>query len=155
MTELGGLHRKMVKLDIFLIDYEIVKANHKWWLDILEIFLKPGLRVKASIDRNQTDILEKLSTYYNDLKIAKEKNQIYFEGILNREMIKDFKESYKVKNDDGMDYYSPFIRLEIGDNYCSAHYGREVYLTNLSEVELGDVLKVLNPLRESFKIDIS
>lgn len=78
MTELGGLHRKMVNLDIFLIDYEIVKANPKWWLDILEIFLKPGLRVKASIDRNQTDILEKLSTYYNDLKIAKEKKSNIF-----------------------------------------------------------------------------
>lgn len=89
------------------------------------------------------------------LKSLKKKNQIYFEGILNREMIKDFKESYKVKNDDGMDYYSPFISLEIGDNYCSAHSGRELYLTGLSEVELGDVLKVLNPLREYFKIDIS
>ena len=53
------------------------------------------------------------------------------------------------------DYYSPFISLEIGDNYCSAHNGRELYLTGLSEVELGDVLKVLNPLREYFKIDIS
>ncbi len=155
MTELGGLHRKMVNLDIFLIDYEIVKANPKWWLDILEIFLKPGLRVKASIDRNQTDILEKLSTYYNDLKIAKEKNQIYFEGILNREMIRDFKASYEVKNSEDIDYYSPFISFEIGENYCSAHYGREVYLTGLSEVKLGDILKVINPLREFFKIDIS
>ena len=73
MTELGGLHRKMVNLDIFLIDYEIVKANHKWWLDILEIFLKPGLRVKASIDRNQTDILENFLLIIMTLKSLKKK----------------------------------------------------------------------------------
>ena len=155
MTELGGLHRKMVNLDIFLIDYEIVKANHNWWLDILEIFLKPGLKFKAGFEKDHTNIWEKLSAYGSDFKISDEKNLIRVEGITNKEMIRDFKESYKVKNFDDIDYYSPFISFEIGENYCSAHYGRELYLTSLSEVKLGDVLKVLNPLRESFKIDIS
>ena len=144
----------MTDLDIFLIDYEIVKVNPNWWLDILEIFLKPGLRFKASFEKEQNNILELLTAYGNDLKISDEKNLIRVEGITNKEMIMDFKASYKVKNIDDIDYYSPFISFEIGENYCSAHYGREVYLTNLSEVELGDVLKVLNPLRESFKIDI-
>ena len=145
----------MANLDIFLIDYEVVKENPNWWLEIIEIFLKPGLKFKASFEKEQNNILELLTAYGNDLKISDEKNLIYFEGIINTEMIRDFKAFYKVKNGDGIDCYSPSISLEIGDNYCSAHYGREVYLTSLSEVELGDVLKVLNPLRESFKIDIS
>lgn len=145
----------MTDLDIFLIDYEIVKVNPNWWLDILEIFLKPGLRFKASFEKEQNNILELLTAYGNDLKISDEKNLIYLKGIINTEMIRDFKASYKVKNSEDIDYYSPFISFEIGENYCSAHYGREVYLTNLSEVELGEVLKVINPLRESFKIDIS
>lgn len=145
----------MTNLDIFLIDYEIVKVNPKWWLEIIEIFLKPGLKFKASFEKEQNNILELLTAYRNDLKISDEKNLIRVEGLTNKEMIRDFKASYKVKNSDDIDYYSPFISFEIGENYCSAHYGREVYLTNLSEVELGDVLKVLNPLRESFKIDIS
>lgn len=147
--------RKMTNLDIFLIDYEVVKVNPNWWLEIIEIFLKPGLKFKASFEKEQNNILELLTAYGNDLKISDEKNLIRVEGITNKEMIRDFKASYKVKNSDDIDYYSPFISFEIGDNYCSAHYGREVYLTGLSEVKLGDVLKVLNPLRESFKIDIS
>lgn len=145
----------MANLDIFLIDYEVVKVNPNWWLEIIEIFLKPGLKFKASFEKEQNNILELLTAYGNDFKISDEKNPIRVEGITNKEMIRDFKASYKVKNSEDIDYYSPFISFEIGENYCSAHYGREVYLTNLSEVELGDVLKVLNPLRESFKIDIS
>lgn len=145
----------MANLDIFLIDYEVVKSNPNWWLEIIEIFLKPGLKFKASFEKEQNNILELLTACGNDLKISDEKNLIRVEGIINKEIIRDFKASYKVKNSDDIDYYSPFISFEIGENYCSAHYGREVYLTNLSEVELGDVLKVLNPLRESFKIDIS
>lgn len=145
----------MANLDIFLIDYEVVKENPSWWLEIIEIFLKPGLKFKASFEKEQNNILELLTAYGNDFKISDEKNLIRVEGIINKEIIRDFKASYKVKNSDGIDYYSPFISFEIGENYCSAHYGREVYLTNLSEVKLGDVLKVLNPLRESFKIDIS
>lgn len=145
----------MTNLDIFLIDYEVVKVNPNWWLEIIEIFLKPVLKFKASFEKEQNNNLELLTAYRNDLKISDEKNLIRVEGIINKEIIRDFKASYKVKNSDDIDYYSPFISFEIGENYCSAHYGREVYLTNLSEVELGDVLKVLNPLRESFKIDIS
>ena len=145
----------MSNLDIFLIDYEIYKKNPNWWLEIIEIFLKPGIKFKLSLEKEQKNILQKIRTYGNDLKISYEKNLIYLEGILNREMIKDFEVSYKVVNCGDIDYYSRFFTLEIGKNYFSAHYGREVYLTSLSEVELGDVLKVLNPLRESFKIDIS
>lgn len=145
----------MANLDIFLIDYEIYKANPNWWLEIIEIFLIPGLKFKESFEKEQNNILELLTEYGNDLKISDEKNLIYLEGIINTEMIRDFKASYKVKEGDGIDYYNPFFSLEIGENYCSAHYGREVYLANLSEVELGDVWKVLNPLREFFKIDIS
>lgn len=147
--------RNMANLDIFLIDYEVVKVNSNWWLEIIEIFLKPGLKFKASFEKDHTRILENLSTYGSDLNISIEKYLTKVEGIINREMIRNFKASYKVKNSDDIDYYSPFISFEIGDNYCSAHYGREVYLTGLSEVKLGDVLKVLNPLREYFKIDIS
>lgn len=145
----------MANLDIFLIDYEIYKANPNWWLEIIEIFLKPGTKFKLSLEQEQKNILQKLTAYGNELKISEEKNLIRVEGIINKEMIRDFKASYKVKNSDDIDYYSPFISFKIGENYCSAHYGREVYLTSLSEVELGDVLKVLNPLMESFKIDIS
>lgn len=151
---LGGYLRKMANLDIFLIDYEIYKANPKWWLEIFDIFLKSGLRFKASFERNRTYILDILSNYDNDLKITIEKNIIYLEGIFNRKMINYFKANYKVVNGVGIDYYSPFLTLEIGKNYCSAHYGNELYLTDLSMDEFDKAMKIINPLREYFKIDI-
>lgn len=145
----------MTNLDIFLIDYEIYKANPNWWLDITEIFLKPGLIFKASFNNEHTNILEKISAYGSDLSISFEKNVLGVEGIINEEMIRDFKASYKVKNGDGIDYYSPFISLEIGENYCSAHNGSELYLTNLCEDELKKIYKIINHLDQYFKIDIS
>ncbi len=83
----------MVNLDIFLLDYEIDKANPKWWLEIIETFLKPGLKFKLSLEKEQNNILEKFTNYDKVLKITIEKNLIYLEGILNSKMINDFKAS--------------------------------------------------------------
>lgn len=74
----------MTNLDIFLIDYEIYKANPNWWLEIIEIFLKPGLRFKASFEKEQNNILELLTAYGNDLKISDENNLLRVEGITNK-----------------------------------------------------------------------
>lgn len=64
----------MTNLDIFLIDYEIYKANPNWWLEIIEIFLKPGIKFKASFEKEQVNMLEKITSYENNLKISDEKN---------------------------------------------------------------------------------
>lgn len=125
----------MTNLDIFLIDYEIYKSNPNWWLEIIEIFLKPGLSFIASFGKDHTNILEKLNAYGSDFKISDEKNFIRVEGILNKEKIRYFKESYKVLSGCDIDYYSPIISLEIADNFCSAHSGSELYLTDLSDDE--------------------
>lgn len=145
----------MTNLDIFLIDYEIYKANSNWWMEITEIFLKPGLSFKASFEKEQNNILDKLSTYDSDFKIGIEKDFIYLEGIINTEMIRDFKESYEVVSVGDMDYYSPYISIEIGEYYSSAHHGSEIYLTKLSEDELKKVYKIINPLDQYLKVDIS
>lgn len=145
----------MVNLDIFLLDYEIDKANPKWWLEIIETFLKPGLKFKLSLEKEQNNILEKFTNYDKVLKITIEKNLIYLEGILNSKMINDFKASYKVIDDGGTDYYSPFISLEIADNFCSAHHGSEIYLSVLNDDELKNVFELVKPLKKYLKIGFS
>ena len=145
----------MTNLDIFLIDYEIYKANPNWWLDITEIFLKPGLIFKASFNNEHTNILEKISAYGSDLSISFEKNVLGVEGITNKKMIRDFKAIYKVVSGGGIDYYSPFNGIEIGEGYSSAHHGSELYLSNLSEDELEKIYKIINPLDQYLKFDIS
>lgn len=143
----------MTNLDIFLIDYEIYKANPNWWMEIIEIFLKAGLRFRASFNKEDRNILEKLSTYESELKISVEKHLILVERIINKEIIRDFMENYKVISKDDIDYYGPFYSMEIGDNYTSAHHGSELYLTNLSDYDLKKVLEIVNPLKNHLKID--
>lgn len=145
----------MTNLDIFLIDYEIYKANPNWWLEIIEIFLKPGLRFKASFEKEQNNILELLTAYGNDLKISDENNLLRVECITNKEMIRDFKAIYKVVNGGGIDHYSPFNGIEIGEDYSSAHHGSELYLSNLSDDELEKIYKIINSLDQYLKFDIS
>ncbi len=152
--EPGGLH-KNDKSDIFLIDYEIYKANPNWWLEIIEIFLKPGIKFKASFEKEQVNMLEKITSYENNLKISDEKNLLRVEGITNKKMIRDFKAIYKVVSGGGIDYYSPFNGIEIGEGYSSAHHGSELYLSNLSEDELEKIYKIINPLDQYLKFDIS
>lgn len=48
----------MANLDIFLIDYEIYKKNSNWWLEIIEIFLKPGIKFKLSLEKERKNILQ-------------------------------------------------------------------------------------------------
>lgn len=98
----------MTNLDIFLIDYEIYKANPNWWMEIIKIFLKAGLRFRASFNKEDRNILKKLSTYDSELKISVEKHLILVEGIINKEIIRDFMENYKVISKDDIDYYGPF-----------------------------------------------
>ena len=145
----------MANLDIFLIDYEIYKANLNWWLEIIEIFLKPGLKFRLSLEQEQQNILEKIYKYNNDFQINTEKCLIIVEGIINKEMIGEFKASYEVVNGGDIDYYSPFISFEIGGHYSSAHYGSELYLTKLSEDEFKKIYKIINPLAQYLKVDIS
>ena len=47
----------MTNLDLFLIDYDIYRVNPNWWLEITDIFLKPGLRFRVSFESDQSDIL--------------------------------------------------------------------------------------------------
>ena len=145
----------MANLDIFLIDYKIYKANPNWWLEIIEIFLKPGIKFKASFEKEQVNMLEKITSYENNLKISDEKNLLRVEGITNKKMIRDFKAIYKVVSGGGIDYYSPFNGIEIGEGYSSAHHGSELYLSNLSEDELKKIYKIINQLDQYLKFDIS
>lgn len=145
----------MTNLDIFLIDYDIYRINPNWWLEITDNFLKPGLRLRASFESDQSDILESLSFYDSELKINREKYLTNVDCLISKEMIRDFKKNYKVKLGDDIDYYSPFFTLEIGHQYCSAHHGREIYLTDLNDCELKKVLEIVKPLKKYLKIDFS
>ena len=145
----------MTNLDLFLIDYEIYKANPNWWLEITDIFLKPGLRLRASFERDQTNLLEKFFDYGCKLEISNEKYLTNVDAVISKEMIRDFKKNYKVKLGDDMDYYSPFFTLEIGHQYCSSHHGREIYLTDLNDDDLKKILEIVKPLKKYFRIDFS
>ena len=123
----------MTNLDIFLIDYDIYRVNPNWWLEITDIFLKPGLRFRASFERDQINLLEKFFDYGCKLEISYEKYLTNVDCLISKEMIRDFKANYKVKLGDDIDYYSPFFTLEIGYQYCSARHGSEIYLTDLND----------------------
>ena len=145
----------MTNLDIFLIDYDIYRVNPNWWLEITDIFLKLGLRLRAGFESYQSNILESLSFYDSKLEINYEKYLTNVDCLISKEMIRDFKANYKVKLGDDMDYYSPFFTLEIGHQYCSAHHGSEIYLTDLNDDELKKVLELVKPLKKYLKIDVS
>lgn len=126
----------MTNLDLFLIDYDIYRKNSNWWLELTDIFLNPGLRFRASFERDQTNILEKFFDYGCKLEISYEKNLTNVDCLISKEMIRNFMENYKVMLGYDIDYYSPFFTLEIGYQYCSARHGSDIYLTDLNNDEL-------------------
>ena len=68
-------------------------------------------------------------------------------------MIDHLNRNYKPELCHDIDSCCSFNVLEIGEKFCSTHYGRELYFTNLTPEERGEVEQILQPLYQFLKID--
>ena len=69
-------------------------------------------------------------------------------------MIKDFNDNYKLSFAEDINLYCKFNNLKIGKKYCSAHNGRQVYLTDITDDEYQSIKKIILPLEEFLKVDV-
>lgn len=142
----------MTNLDIFVIDYELSNINPNWWIDIIKIFLKVDENFKASCDKRYISNFDKDLINSNSFEIHLENNLIEVSGKLSKEMILNFYTNYKPYLNKNIDIYCVFYSLKIGNNYCSAHNGSQIYLTNLSNEVLDKVEKIILPLSDFLQI---
>lgn len=100
------------------------------------------------------DDIPRLTTLLTDqtVCVTKGKNhEVTFSDLLNSEMIDHLNRNYTPELCHDIDSYCPFDVLEIGEKFCSPHYGSELYLTNLTPEERGEVEQILQPLSQFLK----
>lgn len=117
------------------------------------LFLKV---VESLYTEGDEDDIPRLTTLLTDqtVCVTKGKNhEVTFSDLLNSEMIDHLNRNYKPEFCHDIDSCCSFNVLEIGEKFCSAHYGRELYLTNLTPDERGEVEQILQPLYQFLKID--
>lgn len=117
------------------------------------LFLKVGESFYAEGDE---DDIPRLTTLLTDQSVCVTKgkdHEVTFSGLLSTEMIDHLNRNYKPELCHDIDSYCPFDVLEIGEKFCSVHYVRELYLTNLTPDERGEVEQILLPLFQFLKID--
>lgn len=117
------------------------------------LFLKVG---ESFYTEGDEDDIPRLTTLLTDqtVCVTKGKNhEVTFSDLLNSEMIDHLNRNYKLELCNYIDSYCPFDVLEIGEKFCSPHYGSELYLTNLTPEERGEVEQIPQPLYQFLKID--
>lgn len=144
----------MLFIDIEVIDYEIGKIKPTWWKEILDIFLKENESFSISCWKDEEYLIEKALTYgayseNNDFG----NNLIKIDGIVTKDMIRGINENHTPIAVDGIYLFCEFHSLLVGAKYNSAHYGGQVYLTNLSEEEEKQVDRILSDCDEYLKVD--
>lgn len=117
------------------------------------LFLKVGERFNAIGDE---DDFSQFTTLLIDQTICVKKgknHEVTFSGLVSTALIDHLNRNYKPELCHDIDFYCSFNVLETGEKFCSAHYGRELYLTNLTPEERGEVEQILQPLSQFLKID--
>ena len=117
----------MKYMTIELINYKIHKVNTSWWKQLMALFLKTGVPFEIRCWREETDILEKACTFGT---LSEEKSTAYevsVTGILTSSIIHQILSDPKPDHDEQMCRY---FTINVGEQFCSAHYGKEIYIVN-------------------------
>lgn len=141
----------MKRLFLELIDYNIHEINTTWWKQIMALFLKSGVPFEIRCWREETEILEKALRFG---RISLEQSTRYersVKGILTDQMIHMLLEQPKPEDDEQM---TEFFTINIGSNFCSAHYGLELYMDDLSDTQIQQIHKIITPIQSYFSYEI-
>lgn len=96
------------------------------------LFLKVGERFNVIGDENDISQLAILSTDQTVCVTKRKNREVTCSGLVSSELIDNLNRNCKPELCHDIDFYCSFNILEIGEKFCSAHYGRELYLTKLT-----------------------
>ena len=141
----------MKRISLNVIDYEINDINIKWWKQIMSVFLKSGQNFEIRCWKNEKEVIEKALKYGKLNEAEKSKNEISINGILSEKMIQDILAEPKLDN---YDKWTDFFTINIKDNFCSAHYGAEIYIYDLTDHNVEIIKQIISPIQDFFSFGV-
>ena len=140
---------KMISLNV--IDYEINNVNPKWWKQIMTVFLKEGHKFEIRCWKEEKEAIETALQYGEINKNEKSKNEISITGTLTEKIIQDI---LTLPDPDDYDRWTDFFTINIQNNFCSAHYGAEMYIYNLTDQTVEMISQIISPIQEFFSFGV-
>lgn len=141
----------MKRISLNVIDYVINNINVNWWKQIMSVFLKPGHNFEIRCWKNEKEVIEKALKYGKLNEAEKSKNEISINGILSEKMIQDILAEPKPDN---YDKWTDFFTINIKDNFCSAHYGAEIYIYDLTDHDVEIIKQIISPIQDFFSFGV-
>ena len=145
----GGIFMKHITIE--LIDYNIYEVNTTWWKQLMSLFLQVGVPFEIRCWREQTDVMEEVLTFGN---LSEEKSTAYevsITGILTDAVIDHILHETMPNDDEQM---SKFFTINIGENFCSAHYGKEICINDPDDTICCQISSIFDSLQEYFVFSV-
>ena len=141
----------MKRISLNVIDYGINDINTKWWKQIMSVFLKPGSDFEIRCWKDEKEEIEKALRFGKLNEAEKSKNEISINGNLTEKMIQEILAEPK-PND--YDKWIDFFTINIQDNFCSAHYGTEIYIYDLTDRDVEIIKQIILPTHDFFSFGV-
>ena len=125
-----------------VLDYEIGKV---FWKEMLLLFLKKDETFEIRHWRDDESTVNKALSYGIISTEQSTEYEISVTGNLNENNVARFKEMKIPYNEEEI---TEFFTINIGKSFSSSHYGKEIYLSNISDELYIKVMNLIEPFKE-------
>ncbi len=140
----------MKTIQVQMLDRNV---NSDWWKKIIHHFVKQGDKFEIRCWNEEYKEIKKALTY-GSLFQDESNYETVIKGVVSEQMIKEFLSMPEPMDKTIYNKMTIFFTINIGDNFCSTHYGTELYLYNVSDDEVEVFNIIMTPCWENFSISI-
>ncbi len=141
----------MKQISLNVIDYDIKDINPIWWKKIISLFLKPQKHFEIRCWRQEKYAINQALMYGTLCQNNSTPYEVSITGVLNKEIINQI-----LNTPISTDYNrtTDFFTVNIDDNFCSTHYGSEIYIYDLTDDIVDAIKEIILPNINFFSLGI-
>lgn len=122
-----------------------------WWKKIIQHFVKQGDEFEVRCWNEEHEEIKKALSY-GCIFQSESDFETSIKGIVSEQMIKEFLAMPEPMDKAIYNKMTVFFTFYIENKICSAHYGTEIYLDNVSADDIEVFREIMTPCWESFSI---
>ena len=124
-------------------------VSSSWWKKLVRHFVKAGDELEIRCWKEEADEIRAASRYG---KPTEDKNEVSVRGIVTEEFLLELSDD-EPTDKSIYNKMTKYFTINV-KNFCSAHYGTEIYIENLPEEDILFVEDVFSPFEDKFSISI-
>ena len=130
------------------------RINSDWWKELIKHFLRVGDSLEIRCWKEESDEIQQASRYGN---LTDDNYEVSIKGIVSEQFISELLSENPTDKSiyNKMTKYFTIIVEREGIKFCSAHYGTEIYLIDVSDKDVSFFKNVMKAYtKDDFSISI-